>query len=186
MPGQSPSQTVGPFFHDALFTGGDHVLLGPDFEGSQIVLRGTVYDGDGEPVPDALVEIWQADGQGVFSHPRDPNRAEADPNFRGFGRSATVDRGRFQFLTVKPGVSPNQAAPFITFRIFARGLLVHAVGRIYFADEADKNAEDEVFRAVPVARRHTLMATRDESAPMATYRFDIHLQGDAETVFFNP
>src|SRR5436190_641783 len=127
---QTGSQTVGPFFHDGLIFGGENILVNEKTTGERILLEGTVFDGDGAPVPDALVEIWQPDAQGFFNHPADPNCGQADKAFRGFGRADTVNQGKFYFKTVKPGalVAANGAkqAPYINVRIFARGMLIHA------------------------------------------------------------
>jgi len=182
---QTGSQTVGPFFHDGLFYGGENILVNEQTKGQCILITGTVYDGDGAPVPDAMVEIWQPDAQGFFNHPADPNQAQADPAFRGFGRADTTNNGRFLFQTIKPGTVGGQGAPSINVRIFARGMLIHAVTRIYFADESTTNA-DPVLSAINPARRQTLVAPRIESDDLPCYHFDIRLQGEGETVFFNP
>ena len=190
---QTGSQTVGPFFHDGLFLGDENVLVTEESTGEHILITGTVYDGDGVPVPDAMVEIWQPDAQGFFNHPADPNQAQADPTFRGFGRADTTDNGNFLFQTVKPGSIPDaisdadgaQYAPSINIRVFARGMLIHAVTRLYFADESMTNT-DPVLSTLDPARRQTLIASPIESDDLPCYHFDIHLQGEAETVFFNP
>lgn len=182
---QTGSQTVGPFFHYGLIFGGENVLVNEKTRGERILIEGTVYDGDGVPIPDALVEIWQPDAQGYFAHPADPNQAKADPNFRGFGRSGTVDSGKYSFKTVKPGVIAGSTAPYINVRIFSRGMLIHAVTRIYFSDEA-ANAKDPVLNAIDETRRSTLIAQRHDFGDLPCYYFDIRLQGDSETVFFNP
>jgi protocatechuate 3,4-dioxygenase alpha subunit len=165
------------------------LLVDDETAGERIYLRGTVYDGDGQPVPDALVEIWQADAQGIYNHPADPRCARADPHFRGFGRAETVDGGEFWFKTIRPGRVPAEdgqlQAPHVDVRVFARGLLTHAVTRLYFAGEAENEA-DPVLRAVAPQRRQTLIARRVEGNDLPTYRLDIHLQGAQETVFFNP
>jgi len=186
---QTGSQTVGPFFHFGLVFGVENVLVNEGTRGERILIEGTVYDGDGAPVPDALVEIWQPDAQGILNHPADPRRAQADPNFRGFGRADTVRNGHFSFKTVKPGaiagVNGGSQAPFINVRLFSRGLLIHVVTRIYFADEA-ANHDDPVLRTIDPTRRSTLIAQRAEFGDLPCYRFDIRLQGAGETVFFNP
>lgn len=185
---QSPSQTVGPFFSFALFSGGENSLVSERTAGERIHIKGQVLDGDGQPVPDALVEIWQADAQGFFNHPADPNHKKADKFFRGFGRSETVGEG-FWFKTVKPGrvagADGQDQAPHVNVRVFARGMLIHAVTRLYFSDES-ANETDPVLSSVDPKRRSTLIAQREESEDLPCYRFDIHLQGDRETVFFNP
>ena len=135
-----------------------------------------------------MVEIWQADAQGIYNHPADPRHAQADPHFHGFGRSGTADGGRFWFKTIKPGPVPwdeeRHQAPHITVIIFARGLLVHTMTRLYFPDES-ANAQDPILNNIEdPERRQTLIATRDDTEGTPTYRFDIHLQGAQETVFF--
>lgn len=186
---QTGSQTVGPFFHYGLVFGGENVLVNEKTAGERILIEGTVYDGDGAPVPDALVEIWQPDAQGFFNHPADPNQAKADQAFRGFGRADTTRNGAFLFKTVKPGAiagaNGEAQAPYINVRLFSRGLLIHAVTRIYFADEPLSQA-DPVLRAIEPSRRQTLLAQRETYGDLPCYRFDIRLQGTNETVFFNP
>lgn len=185
---QSPSQTVGPFFHFGLILGGENVLVNERTQGEQIMISGQVLDGDGKPVTDALVELWQADANGHFNHPADPAQSKADPFFAGFGRSDTVKEGRFCFKTIKPGVIASEEkkqAPHISVHVFARGMLIHALTRLYFSDEG-ANQSDPILLSVPEARRHTLIAQRQENAGLPTYRFLIHLQGKEETVFFNP
>lgn len=186
---QSPSQTVGPFFHYGLIFGGENVLVNDFTSGERIYIKGQVLDGDGQPVPDALVEIWQADAQGHFNHPADPHREQADKHFRGFGRSATTGDG-FWFKTVKPGAVPGPdrqtQAPHVNVMIFARGMLIHAVTRLYFSDEESANRADPVLNSVAPERRQTLIARREDSTDLPCYRFDIQLQGNQETVFFNP
>jgi protocatechuate 3,4-dioxygenase, alpha subunit len=189
MPRQTPSQTIGPFFHLGLLFGGENVLVDDETRGQQIRIVGTVFDGQGAPVLDALVEIWQADSQGHFNHPADPHAAEADPHFRGFGRSGTQREGRFEFITVKPGPTPGPngepQAPYVDVRVFARGMLIHAVTRLYFADEP-ATATDPLLNSIEPQQRGSLIAVREEAAGMPAYHFDIHLQGDCETVFFEP
>jgi protocatechuate 3,4-dioxygenase alpha subunit len=169
----TPSQTVGPFFSIGL-TWADGRFVVPEGTADAIEIHGAVYDGAGTPVPDALVETWQADHQGRFG-----------TSFRGFGRSATDERGAWSVYTLKPGRVPDahQAiqAPHVDVSVFARGLLARLVTRIYFADELDANAADPVLARLPSgASRTRLMAIAGERG----YRFDIHLQGARETVFF--
>jgi protocatechuate 3,4-dioxygenase, alpha subunit len=169
----TPSQTVGPFFAIELpYSDGPYVVA--DGTDGAIWLRGRVYDGAGEPVPDALIESWQADPQGSF-----------DSDFRGFGRSGTDAEGAWAILTLKPGPVPDadgtQQAPHIDLSVFGRGLLHRVVTRIYFSDEEQANAADPVLADLPDdAARATLIATREDDG----YRHDIHLQGPDETVFF--
>ncbi|MBK1668885.1 protocatechuate 3,4-dioxygenase subunit alpha [Rhodovibrio sodomensis] len=194
-PGQTPSQTVGPFFAYGLVPGQygyplpDPVgadLTGSDVAGPRIWLTGRVLDADGAPVDDALVEIWQADADG-----RLPTRAGLGggnrPGFRGFGRcgTGTDPESRFVFRTVKPGAVAAGAAPHVSLVVFARGLLNHLFTRVYFADEAAANAADPVLAQVPADRRETLTAERQETPDGAVYRHDIRLQGPGETVFFD-
>jgi protocatechuate 3,4-dioxygenase alpha subunit len=192
---QTPSQTVGPFFHDGLISGQEHVLTRPGVRGPAIVITGQVLDGEGVPLPDALVEIWQADAAGIYPHPADPRHAEADPNFTGFGRSAT--RGpdlAYRFETIKSGRVAGVAArglqaPHVLVRIFARGLLTHLSTRLYFADEGAANGSDAVLAGIGAERRSTLIAAGVPAAAGGTppaYRLDFVLQGPGETVFFEP
>ena len=185
---QTPSQTVGPFFHIALITGEESDLVTPQAAGERIIVQGRVLDGDGEGVLDALVEIWQADANGIYNHPADPRREQADEAFRGFGRSDTVEEGAYRFKTIKPGPVPAEGgqmqAPHINVRVFARGMLIHTVTRLYFPDE-ETNENDPVLNRVDPGRRRTLIARREEADGLPCYRFDIRLQGEQETVFFD-
>jgi protocatechuate 3,4-dioxygenase alpha subunit len=187
MPGQTPSQTVGPFFHDALSWPGAAALVRPETRGERIAIVGRVLDGDGQPVPDALIEIWQANAAGRYDHPEDRQGKPRDPAFRGFGRCASGADGGFRFATIRPGRVPGRGnslqAPHINVGLFARGLLRRLVTRIYFEDAAE-NAEDPVLALVadPV-RRATLLARR-VAGDGTVYRFDVVLQGEGETVFF--
>ena len=187
-PGLSPSQTIGPFFEPALLRedARRNVLVGPRTAGERIRIEGRVLDGEGAPVPDALVELWQANSHGHYHHPADRRDLPLDPDFTGFGRSGTDDDGRFSFATVKPGPVPAVAggwqAPHLCLTIFARGLLDHLHTRLYFADEP-ANLDDPVLGRVPAVRRATLVAMRDTSDDGAIYRMNIILQGEGETVF---
>lgn len=194
MPGQTPSQTVGPFFAYGLtarqygypFTSivtGD--MADETMEGERIRLFGQVIDGQGKPIGDAMVEIWQADSQGRYAHPAD--RRGSNTGFIGFGRQGTGadPQNRFMFNTIKPGSVDAEQAPHVNVVVFMRGLLSHAYTRIYFSDEAEANARDPVLQSVPEARRATLIAERLDAAPGALYRFDIRMQGENETVFFD-
>lgn len=188
--GQTPSQTVGPFFNYGMFTRPNlNVLVNDLTRGQRINVIGQVIDGDGVPVTDAMLEIWQPDANGIFSHPSDPRHADADPNFRGFGRSETVDNGKFSFRTIKPGAvafdDETMQAPHISVKVFARGMLIHATTRLYFSDEP-ANETDPVLGLVEADRRHTLIAQRMETDDLPTYCFNVMLQGDNETVFFDP
>lgn len=184
------SQTVGPFFSPALLRedARRNVLAQPETVGEHIRIEGRVLDGDGLPVPDALVEIWQANAHGRYNHPSDTGAARLDPSFLGFGRSGTADDGGYWFETVKPGpVSFDEKswqAPHICVTIFARGLLNHLVTRLYFADDP-ANVLDPVLHCVPADRQATLLAKREQSGATVIYHFDIILQGTNETAFFN-
>ena len=200
MSGITPSQTVGPYFAYGLTPNGlckwqpsdayawkntvGSNLVTPDVSGERIRIEGCVTDGDGAPINDAMIEIWQADGQGRYAHPAD-KRALPNSAFKGFGRSATDKDGRFEFVTIKPGAVPGpngqMQAPHIAVTYFSRGQLTHLFTRIYFSDEA-ANASDPILALVPGERRGTLIAQRE--AKGAVYRFDIRMQGDGETVFF--
>jgi protocatechuate 3,4-dioxygenase, alpha subunit len=168
----TPSQTVGPFFAIELpYAEGPYVV--PDGAEGAIWLRGRVLDGAGDPIPDALVETWQADPDGRF-----------DSDFRGFGRSGTDAEGAWAIHTLKPGpvAAPDGGvqAPHVDLTVFARGLLRHLVTRLYFDDEDEANAADPVLAGLDDARRATLVAAVEDDG----YRLDIHLQGPDETVFF--
>jgi protocatechuate 3,4-dioxygenase alpha subunit len=190
MPIRTSSQTVGPFFHDCLLRpdAQRNSLAGPTTAGTRIRIEGRVVDGDGEAVPDAVIEIWQANHYGRYNHPADQRDLPLDPEFSGFGRGGTDADGSYWFETVKPGRVPfdteRQQAPHICVAVFARGLLNHLTTRLYFIDEP-ANAEDPVLERVPAERRATLLAERSDDDGMLVYRFDIVLQGAGETVFFN-
>jgi protocatechuate 3,4-dioxygenase alpha subunit len=193
--GITPSQTAGPFFAYALTPNGKYEwndaftnnLLTPDTSGERIRVEGQVFDGDRQPVPDCMLEIWQADAQGRFADPQD-QRALPNSAFRGFGRCGTDANGGYAFDTIRPGAVPDPdgkpQAPHILLAVFARGMLLHNYTRIYFDDEA-ANAADPVMALVPTERRDTLIARREPGNANAVYRFDIDLQGDNETVFFD-
>jgi protocatechuate 3,4-dioxygenase alpha subunit len=182
---QTASQTVGPYFRIGLIYGhSQNDLVQEKTSGERIKITGSVLDGDGQPIPDAMVEIWQPDANGIYNHPTDPLNTQADPHFRGFGRAETRSGGVYEFKTIKPGSRAGQA-PYINVNVFARGMLIHAVTRIYFEDEP-ANTDDPVLNAVECNRRHTLIAVLEQSSNLPTYRFDIHIQGNEETVFFNP
>jgi protocatechuate 3,4-dioxygenase alpha subunit len=175
--GPTPSQTVGPYLSIGLpWPDGPDVV--PAGTPGVVRIVGTVYDGNGDPVPDAMIETWQADPDGRFDHPDDPRGPAA--GWRGFGRSATDDAGHYVINTVLPGALPGQA-PHVDVSVFARGLLDRVVTRIYFPDHAAAHAADPVLASVPSARRGTLLAVRTDGG----YRFDVHLQGPGETVFFD-
>lgn len=178
----TPSQTVGPYLAIGLpWEDGPTVV--PEGTPGAVWIRGTVTDGAGAPIPDAMIETWQADGHGRFDHPDDPRGRVS--GFRGFGRCATDPDGHYAILTVLPGPVPGNdgkaQAPHIDVSLFARGLLDRVVTRIYFPENAEANAADGVLGSVPGDRRGTLVATRTDDG----YRFDVRLQGEGETVFFD-
>jgi protocatechuate 3,4-dioxygenase alpha subunit len=195
MPGITPSQTVGPFFSPALTPGKDYPwrqpigndLITPDASGERIRIEGRVLDAEGGPVNDAMIEIWQADAAGRYAHPADPQRPNA--KFTGFGRAGCDAEGRFSFSTIKPGTvagpDGKQQAQHIVVAVFARGLPRHAYTRIYFSDESANNSNDPILKLVPADRRATLIARREEKSGVSVYVFDIRLQGENETVFFD-
>jgi protocatechuate 3,4-dioxygenase alpha subunit len=184
------SQTVGPFFSPALLRkdATRNVLTQPETVGERIRITGRILDGDGMPIPDAMIEIWQANAHGRYNHPADKGSAALDPSFLGFGRSGTDEEGSYWFETVKPGRVPfdkeRLQAPHICVTIFARGLLNHLVTRLYFANDP-ANALDPVLTSVPSERQATLLAQREPNEGEGSYRFDIVLQGANETAFFN-
>ena len=190
MPRQTPSQTIGPFFSFSLVAGGENVLIDERSSGERILVEGRVLDGAGEPIADALVEIWQADSNGIFKHLADPRHEDADPFFAGFGRSATDEDGRYCFRTIKPGPVPTedgqQQAPHINVTVFARGMPIQAITRIYFADETANERDPVLASIADPQRQQTLSARREQSADgIARYCLDIVLQGEHETVFFD-
>jgi protocatechuate 3,4-dioxygenase alpha subunit len=182
----TPSQTVGPFFEFGLLDPPLSELAHPDVPGERVRIGGTVFDGQGIPVPDAMIEIWQASASGRYAHPEDGRiDRPMDEAFEGFGRCGTDAEGRFWFHTVKPGSVPwidgRLQAPHIDVSVFARGLGNRLVTRIYFPDEVEANTADPLLTSVEdLAARATLIA-RDEDGVL---RFDIRLQGDGETCFF--
>ena len=186
----TPSQTVGPFFHLGLDPPEWSDLTAGNPAGERIVIEGRVLDGDGAPVPDALIELWQANAAGRYAHPDDTQTDKPlDPNFRGFGRVATDAEGRFRVTTIKPGPVPGRGntlqAPHINVVFFSRGLLIHLHTRIYFAGEP-ANATDPLLSSIEdPAVRGTLLARCAEGSNPAVYHFDIVLQGDNETAFLD-
>jgi protocatechuate 3,4-dioxygenase, alpha subunit len=181
----TPSQTIGPYFGFGLPWPDGPLVVADGSEGA-IRLEGVLLDGAGQPVPDGMIETWQADPDGRFAHPDDPRGAVELAGFRGFGRCPTDAEGRYSILTVKPGPVPGPGetmqAPHITVSVFARGMLQRLVTRVYFADEQERNGADPVLLSMRGGdqMRRTLLA-----APIAGgYRFDIRLQGRDETVFF--
>jgi protocatechuate 3,4-dioxygenase, alpha subunit len=202
-PALTPSQTVGPFLSLALPWPDGPYVVAEDTPGA-ITISGRVLDGAGEPVPDALVETWQAAPDGSFAHPDDPRGGGASPGspgdgsspapgtggsggFRGFGRCPTDADGGYRIVTLRPGPLPwpggGTEAPHLDLSVFARGLLDRVVTRLYFPDEEAANAADPVLLSIAGPRRGTLIAAPGDSG--SEFRFDIRLQGEGETVFFD-
>lgn len=185
------SQTVGPYLHIGLsgLNCADLSAGLPEQGAPKVVIEGRVIDGQGNPVPDGMIEIWQADARGVYRHPDDPGYAGADDArsaFTGFGRLPTEADGSFRFTTIKPGrvAGPGGSlqAPHLVVSLFMRGLLKHLSTRMYFPDEVQANEEDWILQQVPAARRATLVAQRVENGEL---RWEVVLQGKGETVFFD-
>ncbi len=175
---RTPSQTVGPFFGFALpFADGQAVV--PPWHPDAIRIEGRVIDGEGEPVPDAMVEIWQPDGKGVISRAASTLRRD-QRSFSGYGRCCTDGDGGYWFSTIKPG-PVGSTAPYAALLVFARGLLKPVATRIYFPEDAAAHAVDPVLSLVDPDRRVTLVASGEGDR---LYRFNVHLQGENETVFF--
>jgi protocatechuate 3,4-dioxygenase alpha subunit len=178
-PALTPSQTVGPFLAIGLtWMHGNEVV--PEDTPGAITISGVLTDGAGAPVPDGLIETWQADPDGRFDHSDDP-RGATGSGFTGFGRCNTDKQGRYRIVTVKPGAIGDGQAPHIDVTVLARGLLDRVVTRIYFPDEQEANAADPVLSAVPPERAATLVARADGPGRLV---FDVRLQGADETVFF--
>jgi protocatechuate 3,4-dioxygenase alpha subunit len=181
------SHTVGPFFAIGLSRLKQDNLAGPGVAGERILIEGRVIDGDGQPVPDALVELWQANSYGKYAHPEDKQEKPLEPGFKGFGRMPTGDDGRFRFTTIKPGQVPGPdgkpQAPHIAVSVFARGLQRRLVTRIYFPDDP-ANAEDSALNRVEPGRRGTLIAKK-VAGQAGRLEWNVILQGPGETVFFD-
>ncbi|GAB3878579.1 protocatechuate 3,4-dioxygenase subunit alpha [Terrabacter terrigena] len=174
----TPGQTVGPFYHYALpFADGEH-LVPPGTPGS-VRLHGTVTDGNGAPVPDALLEIWQPDAEGRIVRVHGSLRRDLGV-FTGFGRTQTWRDGGYSFITVEPGATSEGAAPFIAMTVFARGLLNRLFTRVYLPEPASALESDTLLSSLDPAERATLVASRESDGSL---RFDVRLQGDGETVF---
>ena len=191
--GQTPSQTVGPYFAYGLTAEQyryrfsqvfDHQIALPQAAGEHIRVEGQVLDGNGAPVGDAMVEVLQANAAGQYVGSLEQAQAQG---FRGFGRcgTGTDAQTRFYFDTVKPGSEGTGHAPHLNVIVTMRGMLLHVFTRIYFSDETQANAQDAVLCAVPEPRQRTLVAQRQGGPHAAVYRFDIHMQGLQETVFFD-
>jgi protocatechuate 3,4-dioxygenase, alpha subunit len=199
---ETASQTAGPFLHIGMLPSAaglkvrsqekPNVMISGTTAGERIRIEGRAIDGAGAPLRDAMVEIWQANAHGRYNHPADTQDRPLDAGFRGFGRAVSdFESGLFWFETIKPGQVPgrhghNPMAPHVNLWIVARGINIGLHTRMYFADESAANAEDPVLRLIePAERRQTLMAAREQRGGEVVYRFDIRLQGDQETVFFD-
>jgi protocatechuate 3,4-dioxygenase alpha subunit len=198
---ETASQTAGPYVHiglapkaagfDIFEKNFDNVLAQPETRGERIAIEGRVIDGSGTPVRDVLLEIWQADSCGRYQHPADRQQGQRDEDFRGWGRACSdFESGVWRFETVKPGAAEGRngrrMAPHLNFWIVARGINIGLNTRMYFSDEPQANAEDPVLNLIEWAvRRKTLIGEREERGGEVVYRFDIHLQGADETVFFD-
>ncbi len=196
---ETPSQTAGPYVHIGLAPGAAGFdiykselgwdIAGPNAKGERIRIEGVVIDGTGSPVKDVLIEAWQANADGIYAHPEHPG--EVEKGFCGWGRVITdFETGEWGFDTVKPGTVPGRSdtmmAPHINLWIVARGINIGLNTRLYFSDEEDANAADPVINLVEwEKRRKTLIAQRAERDGQTIYRFDICLQGENETVFFD-
>ncbi len=196
---ETPSQTAGPYVHIGLAPGAagfdiyDQELgwdiAGPNAKGERIRVEGLVIDGTGSPVKDVMLEAWQANADGIYAHPEQPG--DVEDGFRGWGRVITdFETGEWGFDTIKPGPVSGRSgtimAPHINLWIVARGINIGLNTRLYFSDEAQANAADPVIKIIEWEnRRETLIAQRQEKDGKVIYRFDIRLQGDKETVFFD-
>ena len=181
------SQTVGPYFSIGLTRLKKVDLAGPGVSGERITVEGRVLDGDRKPVPDAMIEIWQANSHGKYAHPEDDQKKPLEPGFQGFGRIPVDENGKFSFTTIKPGAVPgpngNPQAPHIAVSVFMRGLLRRLVTRIYFPDEP-ANAGEFVLNLVEPERRATLIAKKSVNQ-IGTLEWNVVLQGPDETIFFD-
>jgi len=189
---KTPSQTIGPFFayslaaeqygyaYNSVING---FLLDPEEEGERIYITGNVFDGKGNSIHDALIELWQADANGIY---RSLSVNKKNDGFTGFGRLGTGTHAthKFSFVTIKPGTTGELQAPHINVILFMRGSLLPLYTRIYFSDEEEANSKDELLNAIEPARRETLIAQRIKRPGLVEYIFDVYMQGEDETVFF--
>ena len=198
---ESASQTAGPYVHiglaphaagfDIFENNFSNVLATTETKGERITIEGRVIDGSGTPVRDVLVELWQANAAGKYDHPADRQQKPVDPSFRGWGRACSdFESGIFTFETIKPGIVEGRGgrsmAPHVNLWIVARGINIGLNTRMYFSDESAANAADPVLNLIEwEVRRNTLIGQREERSGKRVYRFDIHLQGPQETVFFD-
>jgi protocatechuate 3,4-dioxygenase alpha subunit len=181
------SQTVGPYFEIGFQWLNRDNLVGEGVSGERVTIQGRVVDGDGVSVPDAVLEIWQANAHGKYDHPEDTQDKPLEPGFKGYGRVPTTADGMFRFATIKPGSVPGpngkEQAPHVVVSVFMRGVLRRMVTRIYFPDDA-RNASDAILSLVEPARRSTLIAKKAAGGPGAL-EWNVVLQGPEETVFFD-
>ena len=181
------SQTVGPYFRIGLRWLNQDNLVGEGVSGERVTIQGRVFDGDGAPVRDAILEIWQANAHGKYDHPEDTQDKLLEPGFKGYGRVPVNDEGMFRFATIKPGSVPGpqgkDQAPHLVVSVFMRGVLRRMVTRIYFPDDTH-NASDFILNLVEPLRRSTLIAKKTASGPGAL-EWNVVLQGPEETVFFD-
>lgn len=198
---ETASQTAGPYVHIGLAPGAAGFaifetelgtdIVGPNAAGERITVEGLVFDGTGAPLKDVLIEVWQANAAGAYAHPADRRAAEVEAGFRGWGRIISdFATGLYRFETVKPGIVPGRGgrpmAPHLNLWIVARGINIGLNTRMYFEDEAAANEADPVLNLIEQAnRRPTLIAKREIRDGKPVYRFDIRLQGENETVFFD-
>jgi len=178
------SQTVGPYLHLGLTWNTTECIASSAIAGEHVTVQGRIVDGTGEPVVDALLEVWQANSFGKYAHPEDVQDMPLEPGFKGFGRIPTNDQGEFRFTTIKPGAVPGRdgiQAPHLLISIFMRGLLKRLVTRMYFPDD-DRNGRDEVLESIPNDRRTTIIAKKLSNRELL---WNVVLQGDSETVFFD-
>ena len=179
------SQTIGPYLHIGMTWLVDENMAPQGVAGERVTIQGRMVDGDGTPVNDAMVEIWQANSHGKYAHPEDARELSVDKAFTGFGRVYTDDDGRFRFHTIKPGRVPapggGEQAPHLNITLFMRGLLKHLITRVYF--EGENNDADPVLARVPPERRATLVARRGDEP--GVLEWNVVLRGDDETVFFD-
>jgi protocatechuate 3,4-dioxygenase alpha subunit len=181
------SQTVGPFFKIGFEWLYRDNLIGEAVSGEHVTIQGRVFDGDGAPVPDAILEIWQANAHGKYDHPEDTQNKPLEAGFKGYGRVPTSADGVFRFVTIKPGPVPGpngkEQAPHVAISVFMRGLLKRLVTRVYFPDDS-RNASDPILNLVEPGRRATLIAKKTAATP-GTLEWNVILQGPEETVFFD-
>jgi protocatechuate 3,4-dioxygenase, alpha subunit len=181
----SGNQTVGPYLHIGLDWLTTRDIAGKGIKGERVALAGRLIDGNGAGVSDGLIEIWQANAEGKYAHPEDPQKKAVEKGWRGFGRIPTDAKGAFRFTTIKPGRVPGPCAtpqaPHLVVAVFMRGMLKHLTTRIYFPDETAANAEDPILKLVPAGRRATLIPNKKGK----TLEWNIVLQGKNETVFFD-